>query len=103
MANRTLILAAGLIAALTLAACGSSNTCSSVCNTVSACVTKLGGTFTPADLTACNDGCNAETCAKKQTALDCIAALTCTTDQAWTAGLAACATSSGCNSPTASQ
>jgi hypothetical protein len=103
MANRTLILAAGLIAALTLASCGSSNTCSSACNTISACATKLGGTFTPADLTACNDGCNTDTCAKKQEAIDCIVALTCTTEQAVVAGLTACATSSGCNSPVAFQ
>jgi len=103
MANRTLILAAGLIAAFTLAACGSSNTCSTVCNSVSACVTKLGGTVTPAQLATCNTECNADTCAKKQAALDCIAALTCTTAEAWTAGLAACAASSGCNSPTAFQ
>jgi hypothetical protein len=90
MANRTLILAAGLIAALTLAACAS------ICNATSACVTKNGGTVTPDELAACNAGCNAETCAKKQTVLDCIGALTCTTLPAWEAAVTACATASGC-------
>jgi len=94
MANRILILAAGLIAALTLAACGgssSTNTCATVCNKASAC---NGTPFTPTELAECNTACNAETCTNKQAALDCLAALTCT---ATSAQGTACLTANGCS------
>ena len=90
MANRTLILAAGLIAALTLAACGSSNTCSTVCNKASACETTP---FTPAVLAECNTACNALVCTNKQTAIDCVSGLACNATEAQQT---ACAVSGGC-------
>jgi hypothetical protein len=93
MANRTLILAAGLIAALTLASCGSSNTCSTVCDKASACSTTP---FTPTELANCNTGCNALVCTNKQTAIDCISGLACNaTDAQGTA----CFVSGGCTLP----
>jgi hypothetical protein len=96
MAHRSLILAAGLFATLTLAACGSSssNTCATVCDKASACDSTP---FTSTELAACNTACNAETCTNKQAALDCVAALSCTaTPEQGTA----CLTANGCSATT---
>jgi hypothetical protein len=101
MKLQNLMLIVGLLAAVTLSACGGGNSCGSACNATAACAAKfLGQPVDPALVTECTNSCSASTCTgNKQAAIDCITGLACGTDSTvYEAAVAACATAQGCGS-----
>jgi hypothetical protein len=82
MRKQSLILFAGVFAAVSLSACGG-NSCSSACSAADSCYTRITGEVVPPEVTTmCTEECKAETCAARQSVIDCYVGTPCGTDLA---------------------